>query len=918
MKLLQLLLTSIFIFIRVEHYYAYSDENRNYESSTESSIESFTENNLHLPDIIPKHYKIQLELAPEEDMFYGISELRIRIKNATHLIYLHSKKLKNITNTFDSIYIMTKPDTTHGNIKHFVQRYKYMKEMEIIVLYFNYELSPGIYILNMNFTSIIDNNIGGFFKTSYMNNEGNLKWFIATRTWTMGARRMFPCWDEPKFQAKFTITIKHHAKYTALSNMPISTSKTVNDAVITSFNTTPVIPTHLIAIVLCELPCINWRGGQQSISDQSFARRVATTFMSYFETKWKELQNSSNVQHVAIPGLLDDGMAKWALVFYRDEDIIYNKELDPIACKLKVESLIGRKISRQWLSTVVSPSSWSYMWLNEGIATFFYIEDVVKKTIGSNYSDLFAIQIMQESLHLDVLSIMSPFISETDRFSDINSIFSFFYYVKAPSLMRMLHHILGDKVFRNGINTYFKRQSASLDDFWTDMQTAYEEELPEIFPTVNIKKVMDPWIEQKSFPVLSVQLGDSYILIKNDGDWMVPLTKTTQKHLDFNDTSTNSWLNSGKNYYMNIGSKLSLKNIWVIFNIQQTGYYRVNYNNENWLKIARYLNSKNYTKIHVLNRAQIIDDAFHLMIANQLKISIFCELSKYLSQETNYIAWYPMIKAIEYLSYLIPFFKRQPFKVVIVNQLRPLLDKIGYKEKSEDDDFTICLRQEAVKWECVLGNFECKTEAVTKLKWHLENPKNNTLLPWWRKWTYCDGLAVADDVTLWFYMKTFIDEKDTKMFEFLACSNKPIFILRTFIVMRSNPNNRYSLISKNYIDLFHYIVMRHARNNTVLDYILNNWDKTKPKEISTITALIGIINNVYSGKQLDKIMTFVKNIKEILLIISVPPVIRNSLESRTQNCTECAKMVIDKIIQFQICSIQTKMKISTMKPSVFC
>ncbi|XP_024893092.1 aminopeptidase N-like [Temnothorax curvispinosus] len=123
-------------------------------------------------------------------------------------------------------------------------------------------------------------------------------------------------------------------------------------------------------------------------------------------------------------------MAKWALVFYRDEDIIYNKELDPIAQKLKVESLIGRKISRQWLSTVVSPSSWSYMWLNEGIATFFYVTDVVKETIGSNYSDLFTIQTMQESLHLDVLSIMSPLISETDQFSDINSFCSIPYYIK--------------------------------------------------------------------------------------------------------------------------------------------------------------------------------------------------------------------------------------------------------------------------------------------------------------------------------------------------------------------------------------------------------------------------------------------------------------------------------------------------------
>ncbi|XP_071648693.1 aminopeptidase N-like isoform X2 [Temnothorax longispinosus] len=756
MGLLQLLLTSIFIFIRVEHYYAYPDKNGNNESPTESSIESSTEDNFHLPDIVPEHYKIQLELAAEEDMFYGTSEVNIMIKKATSFIYLHSNF--NITNV---------TLIEHETNKNIIQSYKYIKKMEIIVFYFDYELTPGKYMLNMAFTSVIDNNIGGFFKTLYINDTGDLKWLIATRTWMMGARRMFPCWDEPKFQTKFTITIKHHAKYTALSNMPIFTSETVNDTAITSFNTTPAIPTHLIAFVLCDLSIstenINWRGRQQSISDQSFASFIATSFTLHLKFKWKKLQNFSNVQHVAIPGLLDDDMAKWALISYREEDIIFNKELDPAAQHIKVVSLIGRKVSRQWLSTAVSPSSWSYMWLNEGIATFFYIEDLIKETSGSSLSDLFAIQTMQESLHLDVLSIMSPLISKTDQFSDINSIFSLSYYVKAPFIMRMLQSILGDKVFWNGINTYFKRQSASLNDFWTDMQTAYEEELPEILPTINIKKVMNPWIEQKSFPVLSVEVEEAYIQITNDGDWMVPLTNTTQRYLDFNDISTIKWLNSGKNYRMLIDSKLSLKDTWVIFNIQQTGYYRVNYNDENWLKIARYLNSKNYKKIHVLNRAQIIDDAFHLMIAKKLKFSIFCDLSKYLSQETDYKAWYPMIKALEYLSYLFPFSKHQPFKVVILNQLRPLFGKIGYKEKSEDNDFTKCLRQEAAKWACLLGDPECKTEAVTKLKWHLENSK----------------------------------------------------------------------------------------------------------EISTITALIGIINNVYSKKQLDKIMTFVKNIKEILLTINV-------------------------------------------------
>ncbi|EFN63187.1 Aminopeptidase N, partial [Camponotus floridanus] len=81
-----------------------------------------------------------------------------------------------------------------------------------------------------------------------------------------------------------------------------------------------------------------------------------------------------------------------------------------------------------------------------------------------------------------------------------------------------------------------------------------------------------------------------------------------------------------------------------------TGYYRVNYDDENWQRIAHYLNSDNYTNIHVLNRAQIINDAFHLALEYKLNFSVFWEIVNYLPREKDYVAWYPMIKIFEYMS----------------------------------------------------------------------------------------------------------------------------------------------------------------------------------------------------------------------------------------------------------------------------
>ena len=105
-----------------------------------------------------------------------------------------------------------------------------------------------------------------------------------------------------------------------------------------------------------------------------------------------------------------------------------------------------------------------------------------------------------------------------------------------------------------------------------------------------------------------------------------------------------------------------------------TGYYRVNYEAKNWQRIANYLDSDNYTKIHVLNRAQIIDDAFHLMITRQLNASIFWDLIKYLSRETDYVAWYPMFKALEYMSSIFPLKEQIVYDIKVgISQLFYLL-----------------------------------------------------------------------------------------------------------------------------------------------------------------------------------------------------------------------------------------------------
>jgi len=94
-----------------------------------------------------------------------------------------------------------------------------------------------------------------------------------------------------------------------------------------------------------------------------------------------------------------------------------------------------------------------------------------------------------------------------------------------------------------------------------------------------------------------------------------------------------------------------------------TGCYRVSYDADNWNRLSNILRSNDFKKIHVLDRAKIIDDAFHFSMTGRLNSTVFLDISRYLWRDTDYIAWYPMFKNLEYMSGFFAFPESAHLKV---------------------------------------------------------------------------------------------------------------------------------------------------------------------------------------------------------------------------------------------------------------
>lgn len=177
----------------------------------------------------------------------------------------------------------------------------------------------------------------------------------------------------------------------------------------------------------------------------------------------------------------------------------------------------------------------------------------------------------------------------------------------------------------------------------------------------SVSDVLSTWDSIPGYPVIKVERDYStgevkfsqsrFLLKSSDEDssntWFIPINYAVEGSSDFSNLTTDFWL-TDKEASITIDSLSSTE--WLIVNKQERGYYRVNYDEDNWNLIINYLNSDNYDKIHRTNRAQLLDDAFNLARSGRLGYQYPLELASYLSRETDYIPLYSFFQALTFID----------------------------------------------------------------------------------------------------------------------------------------------------------------------------------------------------------------------------------------------------------------------------
>lgn len=151
------------------------------------------------------------------------------------------------------------------------------------------------------------------------------RWFGATNLEPLAARRVFPCFDEPSYKAKFHLTLEHHKKFKSISNtLPYKIEVgSTSDSKITSFKTTALMSTYNLAFIISDFSIMPNIGNYHSVYSMESVMEYVDLPMEIEDEIFDKLVQITSVplemekmDLVAVPSHTADATVTWSLIFF--------------------------------------------------------------------------------------------------------------------------------------------------------------------------------------------------------------------------------------------------------------------------------------------------------------------------------------------------------------------------------------------------------------------------------------------------------------------------------------------------------------------------------------------------------------------------------------------------------------------------
>uniref|UniRef100_A0A3B4UP03 Aminopeptidase n=1 Tax=Seriola dumerili TaxID=41447 RepID=A0A3B4UP03_SERDU len=756
---------------------------------------------MRLPkNLIPESYEVVLwphlytqitevinVTSPNQTMlFTGNSTVNFHCVQRTSTIYLHSMDL----NVSDA---KVKDRDKNLNIA-VTSMYYHEDQSDFLVVELNSALmAEGNYSLFLSFNGEISEALDGLYVSSYMEGDPDEERFLAaTNIEPTLARRVFPCFDEPEMKAVFYVTIIHRQHTVALGNADIYSTNSHDGWEYTRFNPTPRMSTYLFAFTVSEFKN-SVASAHERVKIKTFARpeaikakhvdyaaNITGKILTFYEKLFGIDYTQQKLDQIALPDLNPAAMENWGLITYQEGGLLYEEGVSSFLHKEVIATLIAHELAHQWFGNLVTMKWWNEIWLNEGFATYmsYFAVDHVEWWNPFLLSNTFVLSDLHTAFEEDALASSHPLNPPPQDIQTTFEIIEMFDPITYSKVRESNES--GEECTSSLMTTGMAGNTES--NLWDYIQKAVTEDGGH----TEVAKVMDTWTNQIGYPVITINTTNGEIY---------------QKRFLFNDTSEsrfvlNLWWEVPIRVMSNTtGTQLAWLRTpgpgWILANVNCTGYYRVNYNPENWDALLTQLET-NPHRIPLMNRGQLVDDAFNLARAKLLNVALALNSTRFLRSEKAYLPWE---SAVRNLKYFVLMFDRTevygPMQAYLREQVRELYGFFkNYTEHSQvPEDHSLQHNQIiAIEVACSNGLPEC-VMMVQQMFAHWMN-NTNIIHPNLRSVIYCQAVAYGGKAEWEFAWKKYqsssdISEKE-QLRKALSCT-KTIWLLNRYLEYTLDP-----------------------------------------------------------------------------------------------------------------------------------
>ncbi|EDS40362.1 alanyl aminopeptidase [Culex quinquefasciatus] len=457
------------------------------------------------------------------------------------------------------------------------------------------------------------------------------------------------------------------------------------------------------ALEIKTAPAYSFYAPKSYVDKGSFVLHTSRDILEYLQQWLGVAYPLSKLDFIALPTLDEDLTSSLGLIVCRTSFLSSPENVSTKEYHMSVVK-ISEGIVKQYFGGLISPKAWKHSWLWEGIIQYLsrFILTPIRPLWPMN--ELFLIETTTRALDMDALQGWESIYTGTTDTGDNDP----FYIDKSASMLAMLQSAVGESNFRQCLGKFlktFKYQTAEPADLWIlcSKQVNYSKNVKEMmnfwthlagFPLVNVTRTGDELhISQVPFaPAEFLAINDDPSLDENDplatfGDgstttsttttiaptvaskdkrrirWVFPISYVTSNSDQLPDTI---WMNTTE-------TKVTLNHSpkWIKLNHEQTGYFRVLYDEDNWGKLVEQM-LINHHVFSTQDRVGLVSDIFTLCHANLLSCDYAMDLIAYFPKEQD---WGPVLVGFKHLEKWRKILKYSECYLVLAEYIRQNLAK---------------------------------------------------------------------------------------------------------------------------------------------------------------------------------------------------------------------------------------------------